>query len=160
MTTDNITATVAKPFRFLDSLMAVRADSARTGGQLAVTECWASQGHGSPMMIHSLEDDGYFVIEGELKGWINDDPPFVYGPGGFAWVPRGTQQAYAVSSPSAHFLCISTPGGIESFFVGVGAPADGDALPAGGSPSEEDVRHAQEAAPRVGITITGPPPAP
>src|SRR4051812_14922693 len=158
MTTDSTTTTAQKPFRFLDSLMAVRADSARTDGQVGVTECWAARGHSSPMMIHSREDDGLFVIEGELKVWINDNPPLTYGPGGFAWVPRGTEHAYAVSSASAHFLAINTPAGVESFFVNVGVPAEGDALPAAGSPSEEEVRRAQDAAPSVGITVTGSPP--
>jgi quercetin dioxygenase-like cupin family protein len=158
MTTENTTVAVGTRFRFLDSLMTVRADSARTGGQLGVTECWAERGHCSPTMIHSHEDDGYFVIEGELTVWIHDDPPIVYGPGGFAWVPRGTTQAYAVSSPSAHFLCINTPGGFERFFATMGAPADGDGLPQGGSPAADEVRYVGDHAPAMGITITGPPP--
>lgn len=158
MTTQDSTVAVDKRFRFLDSLMAVRADSSKTAGQLGVTECWAERGHCSPMMIHSQEDDGYLVIEGELKVWINGDPPLAYGPGEFAWVPRGTEQAYAVSSPSAHFLCINTPGGFESFFVTMGAPADGDGLPPGGSPAEDELNYVRDHAPDMGITITGPPP--
>jgi quercetin dioxygenase-like cupin family protein len=158
MTTQNSTVAVDTRFRFLDSLMAVRADSARTAGQLGVTECWAERGHCSPTMIHALEDDGYFVIEGELKVWINDDAPSIYGPGGFAWVPRGTKQAYVVSSPSAHYLCINTPAGIESFFANMGAPADGDSLPPGGSPPEDEVQYVRDHAPDAGITVTGPPP--
>lgn len=158
MTTQNSSAAVETRFRFLDSLMALRADSAKTAGQLGITECWAERGHCSPMMIHSREDDGYLVIEGELTVWINGNPPLAYGPGGFAWVPRGTEQAYAVSSPSAHFLCINTPGGFESFFVNMGAPDDGDGLPPGGSPAENEIQYVQDHAPGMGITITGPPP--
>lgn len=158
MTTQDSPVGVDKRFRFLDSLMALRADSAMTAGQMGVVECWAERDHGSPMMIHSQDDDGYLVLEGELKVWINRDPPRVYGPGGFAWVPRGTEQAYTVSSPSAHFLCINTPGGFENFFVTMGAPADGDGLPPGGSPDEDELRYVKDHAPDWGITITGPPP--
>ncbi|HEY2221907.1 cupin domain-containing protein [Actinomycetospora sp.] len=138
--------------------MATRADSARTDGQLGVTEFWAAQGHGSPMMIHSREDEGYLVLDGELTFWINDDRPFVHGPGGFAWMPRGTPHAYAVSSPTARFLCINTPGGLESFFGAVGAPAEGDALPVAGSPTSDEIERVEGAARGMGITITGPPP--
>ena len=158
MTTQNSTVAVGTRFRFLDSLMAVRADSAGTAGQLGVTECWAERGHCSPTMIHLHEDDGYFVIEGELTVWINDNPPVAHGPGGFAWVPRGTRQAYAVTSPSAHFLCINTPGGFESFFVNMGVPADGDGLPPGGSPAQDELQYVKDHAPDMGITVTGPPP--
>jgi quercetin dioxygenase-like cupin family protein len=158
MTTHDSPVAVETRFRFLDSIVAVRADRAKTTGQVGVVECWAERGHCSPMMIHSGEDDGYLVIDGELTVWINDNPPFVYGPGGFAWVPRGTKQAYAVSSATAHFLCINTPGGFESFFVNMGAPADGDEMPRGGSPAADEIQYVQDHAPEWGITITGPPP--
>ncbi len=158
MTTQDSPIAVGTRFRFLDSIMAVRAEGDGTAGQVGVIECWAERGHCSPMMIHSDEDDGYLVLDGELKVWINDDRPLACGPGGFAWVPRGTKQAYAVSSATAHYLCISTPGGLENFFVTMGAPAHGEELPRGGSPADDEVQYVRDHAPDWGITITGPPP--
>jgi quercetin dioxygenase-like cupin family protein len=148
----------AKPTRFLDSLMAVRANSAQTRGQLGVTEFWGAQGHGSPLMIHSREDEGYLVVEGELTFWMDDDKPFTYGPGGFAWFPQGVKHAYAVSSPTARFLCMTTPAGLEEFFGSVGRPADGGTLPAGGSATEEEAQKVMSAAADSGVNIVGPPP--
>jgi quercetin dioxygenase-like cupin family protein len=158
--TQNVTVGLPdKPLQFLDSLMAVRADAAQTAGQLGITEFWAAEGHGSPMMVHSREDGGYFVIDGELEFWLGDGSSFKHGPGGFVWMPRGAHYAYGVSSPSARFLCITTPGGLERFFNDVSTPAADSSIPAGRSVSDEQARRAMAAVGDMGITIVGPPPA-
>ncbi|HEY2195313.1 MAG TPA: cupin domain-containing protein [Actinomycetospora sp.] len=157
--TDNVTDGMPeKPIRFLDSLVAVRADSTQTAGQLGITEFWAAQGHGSPLMIHNRDDEGYFVIDGELQFWVGDEPPFRRGAGGFAWMPRGVQHAYAVSSPSARFLCITTPAGLEGFFRQVGTPAADTTLPSGRSVDEEEGQRAMSAVSDWGVTVVGMPP--
>jgi hypothetical protein len=70
-----------KPIRFLDSLAAVRADNEQTAGQLGITESWAAQGHGSPVMIHVREDEDCSVLDGELQFWVGDESTSRCGPG-------------------------------------------------------------------------------
>lgn len=101
--------------RFLDSLLAIRADSERTSGQLGLSESWAPRGHSSPPHIHSREDEAFFVIDGEMQFWLGDDPPFRHESGGLAWLPRSKPHAFVVTSPTARFLTITTPAGFEDF---------------------------------------------
>ena len=110
------------------------------------------------MMTHSREDEGYLVIEGELTFQMNDEAPFTHGSGGFVWFPHGVKHAYAVSSQTAHFSCMTTPAGLEEFFGSMGQPADGGMLPAGGSASEEEAQQVMSAATDKGVNIVGPPP--
>ncbi|MDT7574842.1 MAG: hypothetical protein QOH17_1175 [Pseudonocardiales bacterium] len=147
----------AATFRFLDAFAATRADARGTGGQLGITEFWAAEGHGSPMMVHAKEDEGYFVIDGEIEWRAGDDPPARYGAGALAWAPRGVAHAYIVSSPSARFLCLTTPAGLEGFFRELGQPAETDELPVAGSASEEDAGRAIVTVAEYGVTVIGPP---
>lgn len=151
-------AAAGAAFRFLDALAATRADAQRTDGQLGITEFWAARGHGSPMIVHASQDEGYFVIDGEIEWLSGDDPPVRYGPGGLGWAPRGVAHAYTVSSPAARFLCLTTPAGREAFFDEVGQPVESPDLPAAGSMSEAEAGRAMAIAADYGVTVVGPPP--
>lgn len=143
---------------FLDSLLAIRADGRRTGGQLGLSESWAPQGHCSPLHVHSREDEAFFVIDGGMQFWLGEDPPFRHESGGLAWLPRLQPHAFVVTSPTARFLTITTPGGFEDLFR-TGAPADSLEIPPPGPAANDDLRRAAEALIELGVTILGPPPA-
>jgi quercetin dioxygenase-like cupin family protein len=145
--------------KFLDSLLAIRADRKQTAGQLGVSESWAPAGHASPLHVHSREDEAFFIIEGELQFWRGDEQPFRLGPGGLAWLPRERSHAFTVTSSTAHFLVIMTPGGFEDMFR-TGVPTTTTTVPAPGPPPSGDVDRAMTALTELGVTILGPPPAP
>lgn len=159
MTNDEVLASEGDPFWFLDSLLAVRADSALTDGQFGMSESWANEGHGSPLHVHSREDEGFFVIEGEMKFWFGSEEPFVRSAGGLAWLPRATPHGLVVTSPTARFLTITTPAGFEEHFRRNAQPADAPAIP--DRPLERaDFERAGQTLAELGITVLGPlPPA-
>ncbi|MEJ2888487.1 cupin domain-containing protein [Actinomycetospora aeridis] len=144
--------------KFLDSILAIRADREETAGQLGVAESWAPLGHASPLHVHTHEDEGFFVIDGEMQFWRGDEPPFRLEAGGLAWLPRGRSHAFVVTSPSARFLTIATPGGFEDLFR-TGTPTSDPTVPAPGPPAPEDLERAMTALTALGVTILGPPPA-
>jgi quercetin dioxygenase-like cupin family protein len=141
---------------FLDGLMLVNADGARTGGAFSLIEGHVPHGPASPLHVQPGGDETFYVLEGEIAFHV-DGETRVVGAGGSAFIPRGTPHAYAVTSPSARVLVLDTPAGHEDFFRAVGRPAAARTLPpaADGPPDMAAMAAAAEAA---GFEILGPPP--
>ena len=51
----------------------VKASAETTAGAVAVIELLAAQGAGSPLHVHSREDEWFYVIEGELTFWVGGE---------------------------------------------------------------------------------------
>src|ERR687892_709929 len=81
---------------------------------------------------HTTTHEGYAVAAGEGERiWIVGEVHAV-GPGGFAYVPRGTVHNFRNTAETPSRILIGfTPGGIEGFFRESGRPAtdDGPAPP-------------------------------
>jgi hypothetical protein len=86
------------------------------------------------------------------------DEDHTAGPGTVAILPRRRRHAYVVTSDTARFLSLHTPGGFEHF-AEVGQPAQSLTLPPEPAGPPDPAALAQAAA-RHGITILGPPPQP
>ena len=137
-----------------DSLAAVKASAETTAGAVAVIEHLAPRGTGSPLHVHSREDEWFYVIEGELTFWVGGES-IVAPAGTFVFGPGGIPHTFIVSSEGARFLLVTEPGGFERFMRTAGArrrggdPATGDH----GARHRRDERLAAE----YGIEILGPP---
>ena len=92
-------------------------------------------------------------------GCSSGEEDYAAGPGTVAVLPRRLRHAYVVTSATARFLTLHTPGGFEQFAAEVGQPAQAPALPPepAGPP---DLAAMAQAAARHGITILAPPPQP
>ena len=55
---------------FLGCLVTVKSSAETTGGGVAVLEHLAPRGAGSPLHVHRLEDEWFYVLEGELTFWV------------------------------------------------------------------------------------------
>lgn len=138
-----------------DSLGTVKASAASTGGALGLIEQLASRGAGSPLHIHTREDEWFYVIEGELTFWVGGEV-IVAPAGSFVFGPRDIPHTFVVSSNQARFLLGTNPGGFENFMTTVGMPAERLEVPppADGPP---DIEAMTAAAAAFGIQIIGPP---
>ena len=58
-------------FWFFGGLTTIKADGARTGGRMMLTEQTAPRGSGSPLHVHHNEDEWFYVLEGELTIWVD-----------------------------------------------------------------------------------------
>jgi quercetin dioxygenase-like cupin family protein len=140
---------------FLGVLATVKASAETTGGAVAVIEHLAPRGTGSPLHVHSREDEWFYVIDGELTMWV-DGETIVAPAGSFVFGPKGIPHTFIVSSEQARFLLVTEPAGFEQFMRAVGEPAARLEIP---PPATEppDVAALTAAAAEFGIEITGPP---
>ena len=141
-------AVVGDVYRFL-------ATGEDTDGKYALWEAVVSPGGGPPPHVHSGEEEGFYVLEGEITFQSGEDR-FVAGPGTFVNMPVGTQHAFKnETGRTARMLISVAPAGLERMFFEVGVPlpeGSTNALP----PTKEEIERLLAAAPRYGIEIRLP----
>jgi quercetin dioxygenase-like cupin family protein len=134
------------------SLMTIKARGADTGEALGLVEGRFYRGFGPPLHVHARDDEGMYVLEGEIR-FRNGDDEFVAGPGDWVWLPRGVPHAFKVESESARALVLVLPGGFERMFVEGGVPASQSADP---PVQDYDPEAAAALATRFGFEVVGP----
>jgi mannose-6-phosphate isomerase-like protein (cupin superfamily) len=139
---------------FTNTSMTIKAAAATTGGELTLIESVAPVGFGPPLHVHHDEHEAFYVLEGELEVVCGAER-YRAAAGAFAFLPRGVAHTFLVAGDRpARFLSISSPGGFEGFFRGVGRPAEAPALP----PREPvDIARLREVGERFNVEIVGPP---
>lgn len=133
--------------------MTLKATGESTGGQLVMLENLTAPGGGPPPHIHTREDEFFYVLDGTFEIRIGDDMHHV-GPGGFAYVPRGTVHNFRNSADTPSRILIGfTPGGMDGFFRAAGRAAldDGPAPPF----DDDEIARTVAAAPRYGVELVG-----
>src|SRR3954467_13995867 len=93
---------------FMDFLATVKSTAEGTGGAVAVIEHLARRGAGSPLHVHSREDEWFYVLEGELTFWVGGEVS-VAPAGSFLFGPKGIPHTFIVSSAQARFLLVAEP---------------------------------------------------
>jgi quercetin dioxygenase-like cupin family protein len=142
----------------LGMLLTFKATGAGTAGRCWAKELLAPRGAATPLHVHSLEDEAFYVLDGEVSLHLGDEV-LRAAAGTFAWGPRGLPHAFRVESETARMLVLGTPAGFERFFLDTGTATTSAGLPpAGGPPPALEVLVA--AARRHGVEIIGPPPPP
>src|SRR5438270_13659722 len=102
-------AVVGDVYRFL-------ATGDDTGGKYAVWEAIVPPGGGPPPHVHSREDEGFYVLEGEITLTVNGER-VVAAAGTFANMPAGTPHSFKNESGRPAKMLISvTPAGLERMF--------------------------------------------
>lgn len=142
-------AVVGDVYRFL-------AVGEETNGKYALWEAIVTPGGGPPPHTHSREEEGFYVLEGEVT-FLLGDKRLVASAGMFANMPVGTLHAFKnETNRPARMLISVAPAGLEKMFFEVGVPLAGGtttALP----PTKQDIEKLLAVAPRYGIDITLPP---
>jgi mannose-6-phosphate isomerase-like protein (cupin superfamily) len=126
-----------------------------TDGKYTLIEALVSPGGGPPPHVHSREEEGFYILEGEITFTINGER-VVATAGMFANMPVGTPHSFKnESNKPAKMLVSVAPAGLEKMFFEVGVPlAEGatTALP----PTREDIEKLLAIAPKYGIEIRLP----
>src|SRR5215475_3345474 len=141
-------AVVGDVYRFL-------AMGEETDGRYALWEALVPPGGGPPPHVHSREEEGFYVLEGEITFTIGDQR-LVATAGMFANMPVGTPHSFKNESGNPARMLISVaPAGLEQMFIEVGVP-----LPVGSTtalpPTKEEIARLLAVAPRFGIEIRLP----
>ena len=141
-------AVVGDVYRFL-------ATGEDTNGKYALWEAIVPPGGGPPPHVHSREEEGFYVLEGEITFTVNGER--VVAPAGtFANMPVGTPHSFKNESDKPARMLISVaPAGLEQMFFEFGVP-----LPEGATtalpPTKEEIEKLLAVAPRYGIEIKLP----
>ena len=108
-----------------------------------------------PPHVHSREEEGFCVLEGEISILIGDER-LVATAGTFANMPVGTPHSFKnESGKPARTLISVAPAGLERMFFECGVPlAEGPTTAP--PPTKEDIDKLLAAAPRYGIDIRLP----
>ncbi len=140
-----IVAVLGDVYRFL-------ATGEDTNGKYALWEAIVPLGGGPPPHVHSREEEGFYILEGEITFTVNGER-VVAKAGTFANMPVGTPHSFKnESGKTARMLISVAPAGLEKMFFEFGVPlAEGSttALP----PTKEEIEKLQTVAPSYGIEI-------
>lgn len=141
-------AVVGDVYRFL-------AVGDETNGKYALWEAIVPPGGGPPPHVHSREEEGFYILAGEITFTINGEQ-VVAKAGTFANMPVGTPHSFKnESSQTAKMLISIAPAGLEQMFFEVGIPlAEGTVTtpPA----TKQEIEKLLAVAPKYGIQIEVP----
>lgn len=138
-------AVVGDVYRFL-------ATGEDTSGKYALWEAIVTPGGGPPPHVHSREEEGFYVLEGEITFFVGDQP-LVASAGMFVNMPVGTLHSFKnKSGKPARMLISVAPAGLEQMFFEVGVPMPQGATTAAPS-TKEEIERLLAAAPRYGVEI-------
>ena len=109
------------------TVICVKFSGADSGNQLAVLELPTAPGRGPPLHVHRVEDEWFYVLEGEHEFQVASNRLRIT-PGDSIFAPRLIPHSWRnVSARPGKLLCIATPaGGIEAFFAELSALTSSD----------------------------------
>jgi quercetin dioxygenase-like cupin family protein len=141
-------AVVGDVYRFL-------ATGEDTDGKYAMWESIVPPGGGPPPHVHSREEEGFYVLEGEITFTVGDKR-VVAATGTFANMPVGTPHSFKNESDRpARMLVSVAPAGLERMFFEFGVPVEQGATTAP-PPTKAEIEKLLEVAPRYGIEVILP----
>ena len=137
-------ALVGDVYRFL-------ATGEDTNCKYALIEVLVGPGGGPPPHVHSREEEGFYILEGEITFTVNGER-VVATAGMFANMSVGTPHSFKNErNKPAKMLVSIAPAGLEKMFMEIGVPlAEGatTALP----PTREDIEKLLAIAPKWSIS--------
>jgi quercetin dioxygenase-like cupin family protein len=134
------TVTQPAPIDFLGATARVLAG----GGSLGLVHMDKPAGDMPPLHVHHNEDEGFYVLGGELTLFLPGES-VTLRPGEFFLAPRGVPHSYEAGPEGARTLVSSAPAGFEQFVMAVAALDELSPEILGGVAAEH------------GIEILGPP---
>src|SRR2546421_1456772 len=141
-------AVVGDVYRFL-------ATGEDTNGKYALWEAVVPPGGGPPPHVHSREEEGFYVLEGEITLVVGDQR-LTASAGMFANMPVGTPHSFKNESgkPAKMLISVAPAGLVQMFFeVGVLLAQGATTAP---PPTKEEIEKLLAVAQRYGIEIRLP----
>ena len=141
-------AVVGDVYRFL-------ATGEDTDGKYAMWEAIVPPGGGPPPHVHSREEEGFYILEGEITLQIGDER-LVATAGMFANMPVGTPHSFKNESdrPAKMLISVAPAGSGEDVLRGWRAGRQGATTAP--PPTKEEIEKMLEIAPKYGIEIRLP----
>ena len=123
-----IPADTGEAYWVMGGLFTYLVTGAESGGSYFTLIVDVGPEAGPPPHIHYLEEEQFYVLDGELTYSVGDQT-FEVSTGDFIHIPRGTVHSFRNGQKPSRLLATFSPAGIEGFFREVGdLVADGDRL--------------------------------
>ena len=106
------------------------AEKKDTNGAFSLVEALLAPGTEPPPHVHTLEDELFYVLEGEFDVYVGKEA-FKVEAGECVFFPRFKPHAFVIRSSRLHVLALFTPAGLEEAFRGMSTPAQRLELPTG-----------------------------
>ena len=136
----------APPLYFLGLPTILRATGETTNGAFGLVEQVMPPGFASPYHTHQLEDEAFYVLEGEMA-FVCDGKWTLAKAGTFVFGPRNIPHGFkVVGSTIARLLLLCAPGAFAQFVVEMSEPA----------PTPPDMAKLMAVAAKYQIDIHGP----
>lgn len=138
-------AAVGDLYRFL-------ARGSETEGKYCLMEALVGPGGGPPPHVHTHEEEGFFILDGEVTFRIGDAVR-VLKAGEFANAPIGVPHSFRNESQKpARMLITVAPAGFENMLEEIGKPVE-DGATTFVPPSDAEIQKLLIVAPQYGIEI-------
>ncbi len=143
--------------RFLGLPTIMRSTGETTNGAFGLIEHpMVPPGWASPYHVHHLEDEAFYVLEGEVA-FVSDGRWLKAGPGAYVFGPREIPHGFKIASTvPARMLILCAPAGFEQFVLELSEPHPDLTLP----PPAPDMGKLMAVAAKYKIDILGPLPEP
>jgi quercetin dioxygenase-like cupin family protein len=140
------------PVLFLGIPTLIKATAETTNGAFGLIEHLSMPpGFASPYHRHHLEDEAFYVLEGEVA-FVCDGKWMNAGAGAYVFGPREIPHGFkVVGSAPAKMLVLCAPAGFERFILELSEPSDPSK-----PPSAPDIRKLMAVAAQYKIDILGP----
>src|SRR5829696_1317204 len=144
---------------WLGVLATIKATAEQTGGRYSVVEILAPDGYGSVLHVHHREDEGFYILEGEMTFYVGERTIKAH-PGSYLFGPKDVPHAFSVDSGPARLLFVFSPASLEGLIREMGEPARSLTVPPQPEepPDEAEMERMAAIGARYGAEILGPPP--
>jgi ketosteroid isomerase-like protein/quercetin dioxygenase-like cupin family protein len=150
MTTQSLQSAISTadeaPIYFLGLPTILRATAQTTNGAYGLVEQVMPPGFESPYHTHHLEDEAFYVLEGEMA-FVCDGNWTMARPGTYVFGPRNLPHGFKVlGSTPARMLLLCAPGAFAEFVVEMAEP----------TPAPPDMPKLMALAAKYSVDILGP----
>ncbi len=126
----------------------------QTGGAMALMDTTLPRG-AEPPHLHTREDEMFYLLEGNVQFRIGDT--VIDGvPGEAVFAPRQVPHQITITTPTARFLTLLTPGDFVAYFMETSFPTDAPQIipPQGPPPAEVIERMTVRLREKYGVLLT------
>lgn len=139
---------------WLGALAEIKVTGEDTDGQLTIVEITEPPGGDAPLHVHHREDEGFWILEGEITLYVGDETIEVKA-GDFAWGPRDIPHRYTAGPNGCRMLFLFAPAGLEGLVREMSVPAESRTVPPA-TDEEPDMEMVARVAERYGCELLQP----
>ena len=80
-----------------------------TGGEFCLVDEQADRGESVPLHRHPDDVESFYVLDGEMTFYVEDQPGVRVSAGAFVHIPAGAVHGFRIESDRARYLILTTP---------------------------------------------------